>query len=77
MESENLTVGFLSYKPNICEFLYNILCQISETLMFTDVALIIIEDTFEFLIYIKIDVTKFEAYGAIDSTLVDIREFHR
>ena len=69
MESENLTVGFLSYKPDIYEFLYNISCQISETLMFTDVAPIIIEETLAFLIYRKIDVIKFEAYRAIDSIL--------
>ena len=67
MESENLTVGFLSYKPDIYEFLYNISCQISETLMFTDVAPIIIEDTLAFLIYRNIDVIKFDAYRAIDT----------
>ena len=67
MESENLTVGFLSYKPDIYEFLYNISYQISETLMFTDVAPIIIEDTLAFLIYRNIDVIKFDAYRAIDT----------
>ena len=69
MESENLTVGFLSYKPNIYDFLYNISCQISETLMFADVAPITIEDTLAFLIYRKKDVIKFDAYRAIDSIL--------
>ena len=69
MESENLTVGFLSYKPDIYEFLYNISCQISETLMFTDVAPIIIEETLAFLIYREIDIIKFEAYRAMDSIL--------
>ena len=69
MESENLTVGFLSYKPDIYEFLYNISCQISETLMFTNVAPVIIEDTLAFLMYRKIDVIKFEGYRAIDSIL--------
>ena len=69
MESENLTVGFLSYKPDIYEFLYNISYQISETLMFTGVPPIIIEDTLAFLIYRNIDVIKFEAYRAIDTIL--------
>ena len=31
MEGETLTVGFLSYKPDISEFLNNISCQISKT----------------------------------------------
>ena len=31
MEGEIRAVGFLSYKPDIYEFLYDISCQISET----------------------------------------------
>ena len=37
--------------------------------MFTEVAPIVVEDTLCFLIYRKIDVSKFEAYRAIDSIL--------
>ena len=37
--------------------------------MFTDVAPILVEDTLFFLIYRKIDVSKFKAYRAIDSIL--------
>ena len=69
MESENLPVGFLSYRLDIYECRYNISCQISETLMFTDVPPITMEDALAFLIYRKIDVIKFEAYIAIDSIL--------
>ena len=69
MEGETLTVGFLSCKPNIYEFLYNVSCQISDTFMFSEVAPIVIEDMICFLIYKHIDVSKFEAYRAIDSIL--------
>ena len=69
MDDEILTVGFLSYTPDIYEFLHNFSCQISETLMFTEVCPILVKDTVCYLIYRKIDVSKFEAYTAIDSIL--------
>ena len=69
MEGETLTVGFLSYKPNIYEFLYNVSCQTSDTFMFSNVTPIVIEDTICFLIYRPIGMSKFEGYRATDSIL--------
>ena len=69
MEGETLTVRLLTYKPNIYEFLYNISCQISETMLFTDVAPIVVKDALCFLIYKHVDVSKFEAYRTINNIL--------
>ena len=40
MDENVLIVGFLSYKPNVYKFLYNLSCQISETMLSTDIALV-------------------------------------
>ena len=50
MCENTLTVGFLSYKPNIYEFLYNLSCQLSETMLFTDMAMILIEEKLFFVL---------------------------
>ena len=42
MWGNNKIVGFLNYKPNIYEFMYNITCQISESLLFSDAAPVLI-----------------------------------
>ena len=55
-----VTVGFLSYKPNVYKFLYNLACQLSETMLFTDVALVLIEEKFCFLFYKQVDVSRFK-----------------
>ena len=64
-----VTVGFLSYKPNVYEFLYNLSCQLSETMLFTDVALVLIEEKLCFLFYKQVDVSRFEVHRAINSIL--------
>ena len=69
MEGETLTVRLLTYKPNIYEFLYNISRQISQTMLFTDVAPIVEKDALCFLIYKHVDVSKFEAYRTINNIL--------
>ena len=51
MIRDKVEVGFLSCKPNIYEFLYNVACQISETCLFSDVALVIIGQNLCFLFY--------------------------
>ena len=37
MYENTVTVGFLSYKPNVYELLYNSSCQLSETMLFIHV----------------------------------------
>ena len=49
MIRDRVEVGFLSYKPNIYEFLYNVTCRISETWLFGDVAPVIIGQNLCFL----------------------------
>ena len=68
MERESVTVGFLSYKPNVYQFMYNVSCQLANTFLFTDVAPVV-KDTIGFLIYKQIGVSRFEAYRALDSIL--------
>ena len=43
MYENNVTVDVLSYKPNVYEFLYNLSCQVSGTVLFTDVVPVMIE----------------------------------
>ena len=50
MIRERVEVGFLSYKPNIYEFLYNVTCQISETWLFSNVAPVIIGQNLFFIL---------------------------
>ena len=60
---------FLSYKPNLYEILYNISRQISQTWLFSCVALVIIGENVCFLFHKHIDVSQFEVYRAINSIL--------
>ena len=69
MYENTVTVGFLSYKPNVYEFLYNLSCQLSDTMLFTDVAPVLIEGKLCFLFYKEVDVSRFEVYRAINSIL--------
>ena len=64
-----VTVGFLSYKSNVYKFLYILACQLSETMLFTDVASVLIEEKLCFLFYKQVDVSRFEVYRAINSIL--------
>ena len=50
MIRDRVEVGFLSYKPNIYEFLYNVTCQISETWRFSDLAPVIIGQNLFFIL---------------------------
>ena len=63
-------MGFLSYKPNIYEFLYNLNCQISKTFMFSGIAPIIKDENLCILFYKNSDVTYYQAYRAM-SAIVD------
>ena len=69
MERESVTVGFLSYKPKVYQFMYNVSCQLAITFLFTEVAPVVVKDIIGFLIYKQIDVSRFEAYRALDSIL--------
>ena len=67
MERESVTVGFLSYKPDVYQFIYNVSCQIANTFLFTDVEAVVVKETIGFLVYKQIGVSRFEAYRALDS----------
>ena len=54
-----MLLGFLSYNPNVYEFLYNLSCQLSETMLFTYVALVLIEEKMCFLFYKQVDASRF------------------
>ena len=69
MERESVTVGFLSYKPDVYQFMDNLSCQIANTFLFTEVLPAVVKDTIGFLIYKQIDVSRFEAYRALSSIL--------
>ena len=60
MYENTVTVGFLSYKPNVYEFLCNLSCQLSETMLFTDVAPVLIDKKLCFLCYKQVDVSRFD-----------------
>ena len=61
--------AFLSYKPNVYEFLYNLSCQISETTLLTNVEPVLMEEKLCLLFYKQVDVSRFELYRAINSIL--------
>ena len=69
MYENTVTVGFLSYKPNVYEFLYDLSCQLSESRLFTDAAPVLIEKKSCFLFYKQVDVSRFKVYRAINSIL--------
>ena len=69
MYENTVTMGFLSYKPNVYEFLCNLSCQLSETMLFTDMAPVLIEEKLCFLFYKQVDVSRFEVYWAVNSIL--------
>ena len=69
MIRDRVEVGFLSYKPNIYEFLCNITCQISETWLFSDVAPVIIGKNLCFLFYKNAKTKECDAYKAITAVL--------
>ena len=69
MERESVTVDFLSYKPDVYQFMYNVSCQIANTFLFTDVAAVVVKETIGFLVYKQIGVSRFEVYRALDSIL--------
>ena len=48
------------YLTNVYEFLYNLSWQLSETMLLTDVALVLIEEKFCFLFYKQVDVSRFK-----------------
>ena len=76
MYENTVTVDVLSYKPNIYEFLYNLSCQVSETMLFTDVVPVMIEKKNVFLFYKQVDVSRFEVYRAINSIVNNISNFY-
>ena len=63
MDEGVVTVGFLCYKRN------NVSCQISDPMLFTDVAPVVMGNNLCFLIYKHIDISRFEVYKAINSIL--------
>ena len=69
MIRDRVEVGFLSYKPNIYEFLYNVTCQISETWLFSDVAPVIIGQNLCFLFYKNAETKECDAYKVITAVL--------
>ena len=69
MIQDRVEVGFLSYKPNIYEFLYNVTCQISETWLFSDVVPVIIGQNLCFLFYKNAETKECDAYKAITAVL--------
>ena len=54
---------------NVYEFFYNLSCQLSETMLFIDVAPVLIEEKLCFLFYKQVDVSVLEVYRAINSIL--------
>ena len=69
MIRDRVEVGFLSYKPNIYEFLYNVTCQISETWLFSFLAPVIIGQNLCFLFYKNAETKECDAYKAITTVL--------
>ena len=69
MDEGIVTIGFLCYKSNVHEFLHNVFCQISETMLFTNVAPVVMCDNLCFLFYKHIDSSRFEVYKAVNSIL--------
>ena len=69
MIRDRVEVGFLSYKPNIYQFLYNVTCEISETWLFSDVAQVIIGQNLCFLFYKNAETKECDAYKAITAVL--------
>ena len=69
MYENTVTMNFLSYKANVYEFLYNSSCQLSETMLFTDLASVLIEEKLCFLFYKQVDFSRFKVYGAINCIL--------
>ena len=69
MDKGIVTIGFLCYKPNVHEFLHNVFCQISETMLFTNVAPVVMCKNLCFLFYKHIDSSRFEVYKAVNSIL--------
>ena len=69
MIRDRVEVGFLSYKPNIYEFLYNVTSQISETWLFSDVVPVIIGQNLCFLFYKNAETKECDAYKAITAVL--------
>ena len=67
MRTNNVTVGFLNYKPSIYEFMYNITCQISESLLFSVVAPVLIGDNVCFLFCKRHGTSEYEAYRTINA----------
>ena len=60
MHKRTVTIGFLSYKPNFYEFLYNLSCQLSETTLFTDVVPVLIKEKLCFLLFKQVDASRIE-----------------
>ena len=69
MWGNNKIVGFLNYKPNIYEFKYNITCQISESLLFSDVAPVLIGENVCFLFCNIHGTSEYEGYRTINVIL--------
>ena len=69
MWRNKVTVGFLNYKPNIYKFMYSITCQISELLLFSDVAPVLIRENVCFLFYKRHGTSEHEAYRTINAIL--------
>ena len=62
-------MDFLSYNPTVYKFLYNLSYQLLETMLFTDVAPVLMEEYLCFLFYIEVDDSIFKVYRAINSIL--------
>ena len=69
MWGNNKIVGFLNYKPNIYEFMYNITCQIWESLLFSDAAPVLIGENVCFLFYKIHGTSEYEGYRTINVIL--------
>ena len=66
MDEGVVTVGFLCYKHNVHEFLYNVFCQISETMLFTNVTPVAMSDNLCFLFYKHIGSSRFEVNSILN-----------
>ena len=70
MTNNSVSLGFLSYKPET-EFFYNVSCQLSETLLFSAIAPVVVDGQIGFIYHKNVECTSVEVYNAFTATLLN------
>ena len=71
MTNNFVSLGFLSYKPDTQEFFYNVSCQLSETLLFSAFATVVVDGQIGFIHDKNVECTSVEVYNAFAATLLN------